>query len=80
MSMGKILDLELDRRDGGVLDIVTLLGALRLETRLWGPLLHSSSAHFSTRWIFRGVHGITVESKTMSSSGPIESRHLLAIS
>jgi hypothetical protein len=33
MSPGDILGPELDLRDGGVLDVVTLLGASRLETR-----------------------------------------------
>jgi hypothetical protein len=44
MSRGESLGSELDQRDGGVLDVVTLLRASRLETRHGGSWLLSSGA------------------------------------
>jgi hypothetical protein len=68
VSLGKSLDSELDRHDGGVLDVVSLLGASCLKTRLGAPLLSSSSACCSPRLIFRGVmHAIASESKVIPS-------------
>jgi hypothetical protein len=68
VSLGKSLDSELDRHDGGVLDVVSLLGASCLKTRLGAPLLSSSGARCSPRLIFRGVmHAIASESKAIPS-------------
>ena len=55
MSVGESLASELDRHDDGVLDVVPLFGASRLETRLGGPTLHSSGARSCPRLIFRGT-------------------------
>jgi hypothetical protein len=36
----KALDPELDQRSGSVLNVISMLGALRLETWLGDPMLH----------------------------------------
>ena len=80
MSPGESLGAELHRRDDNILDVVPLLGASRLETRLGGPLLHSSGAHRCLRLISRGaMHVVVDESKTTSFSVQTKFRHRLAI-
>lgn len=44
VSPGESLGPELDRRDGGVSDVVPLLGASRFETLLGGSMWRSSGA------------------------------------
>jgi hypothetical protein len=58
-----------DRRDGGgVLDVVTLLGASRLETRRGGSRLPSSGVRRCLGLIFRGaMHAIAGVSKTVTT-------------
>ena len=65
MSPREILGLELDRHDGSVLDIITLLGASRLEKRRGDFRLHSTGAHRCPRLVFRGdLRAIAGKSKT----------------
>jgi hypothetical protein len=76
LSPGESLDSELDRRDGGVLDVVTLLRASRLETRHGGSWLLSSGARRYPR-LFQGRnarHCRRVQDDAFS--GPTEFRHL----
>jgi hypothetical protein len=70
MSLGESLNSELDRHDGGVLDVVTLLGASCLKTQRGrgGPMFPSSSAHSCPRPFSKGaMHAMAGESKTTSS-------------
>jgi hypothetical protein len=68
LSSGESLDPELDRYDGGVIDVITLLGASCLKTWLGGPLLLSSSARRCPRLICKGaMHAMAGKSKTTPS-------------
>jgi hypothetical protein len=59
-------------------DVVPLLGALRLETRLAVFPLRSSGVRHCPRLIFRGtMYDAVGESKTTPFSEPTKSRHLL---
>jgi hypothetical protein len=68
LSSGESLDSELDQHDGGVLDVVTLLGASCVKAWLGGSRLLFSGARCCPRLICRGaMHTMAGESKTMSS-------------
>jgi hypothetical protein len=68
MSLGESLD-PLDRRDGGVLDVVPLLGASRLETWQGGPGAFLRCSPLSEAGCKGAMHAIAVIPKTMSSLG-----------
>jgi hypothetical protein len=64
LSPAEILDSKLDRRDGGVLGVVSLLGVSRLETWLGCTRLLSSGAHRCPRLLSRGaMNAIADDSK-----------------
>jgi hypothetical protein len=68
LSLGESLDPELDRHGGGVLDVVPLLGAPCLKTRLEGPGLHSSDVRRCPRVRGKGaMHVMAGEFKMMPS-------------
>jgi hypothetical protein len=70
MSSCKSLDSELDRHDGGILDIVTMLGASCLKTRREDPMFPSSGVHGCPRPFSKcAMHAMAGESKTTSSRG-----------
>jgi hypothetical protein len=59
-----------DRRDGGILEVVTLLGASRLETLHGGSKLSSSGVRRCPNMIFRGaMNAIADISNTMPDWG-----------
>ena len=76
LSPGEILGPVLDRRDGGVFDVVPLLGASLLETLPGSSLWRSSGAHAVQGEALGAMYDIIDESKTKLFLGSIKSRHL----